>query len=236
MLKVLHEAGVPIHRIVGVSAGSMIGAMYAANPDPKRLEKIVMSAKQSEMMNITLFRIRHGFVTGKIFRGYMEEQTDGKSFEELDIPLVAVAVDLETGELVSMDQGVLSPAINASCALPPVFHPVEYNGRILVDGGAVDPVPVNIAKRYPHDVVIAVNITQQLKPKMPTNAVTTFMRYHRIRLLAQSLMCSERADIMIHPYVGDTGIFDTSDKAGLLAEGERAAREQLPHIESICFD
>ena len=89
VLKVLHEAGVPIHRIVGVSAGSMIGAMYAANPDPKRLEKIVMSAKQSEMMNITLFRIRHGFVTGKIFRGYMEEQTDGKSFEELDIPLVA---------------------------------------------------------------------------------------------------------------------------------------------------
>ena len=234
VIKVLHKAGIKITRIVGVSAGAMMGALYASNPDPDYLERITLDTHQRKLLNITLFRLRKGFVTGEAFQNFITEQTGHKTFETLEVPFVAVAVDLKTGELIAIDQGELAPAVNASCALPPVFHPVNIAGRLLVDGGAVDPVPVNIAKRYPHDIVIAVNITQQLPDKMPTHAVSTFIRYHKIRLLAQSLAASEGADIVIHPYVADTHLFDSSQKELLIAEGERAAREQLEKILKLC--
>ena len=233
VIKVLAEAGIPIHRIVGVSAGAMIGAVYAANPDPEHLEHTTLGIKHRRILNITLSRARKGFVTGDAFQKYMAELTDHKSFTDLSIPFVAVAVDLLTGQLIAIDQGDLPQAINASCALPPVFHPVKIDGRHLVDGGAVDPVPVNIAKRYSHDIIIAVNITQQLSEKLPGNMATTFMRYQKIRLLAQSLVASEAADVCIHPYVGDTSIFDTKDKRPLVAEGERAAREKIEIIKHL---
>jgi len=159
VLKVLEEHEIPIDIIVGTSMGAMVGGAYAAGVPIKRIEEewlktdLVRVAK-SFMPTLSL----RGWSSGNEVRRILQEVVGDKRIEELPIKFAAIAADIETGEEVIIQEGPLVEAMRASSSVPGLFVPVEHEGRFLVDGGIVNPLPVDVARRLGAEIVIAVDV------------------------------------------------------------------------------
>ena len=167
---------------------------------------------------------------GMALEEFLATHVKAPSIERLGIPCIAVATDLKTGEEVIFDRGPIGPAVHASSAIPGLFRPVVLDGRTLVDGGVVDPLPVPVARARGAEVVIAVNIGMELGEEEPGNVASISLR--SIVLLGRELarLKGRGADVLISPKVGDTSSLDFSRKKELMAAGVAAAREAMPAI------
>ena len=184
VLKVLQQAGVPVDLIVGTSIGSIIGALYADNPNANAVDTLLMSAKKNELLHISPLHSLQGPFSGKTEQTFMTKHLTARDFSQLKIKFVAVATNLNDGKTIPISTGAIATAVNASSALSPFFHPVTINGMQLIDGGTSDPIPVDIAKTYHPKVIIAVNISEDLPTAMPDNLLAIFHRSNLIRMRA----------------------------------------------------
>jgi NTE family protein len=233
VLEVLEDAGIPIDIIVGCSAGSLVGALYADNPHVDAVKKAVAEMRTQSLLDINLWNCRFGLCQGKTLRKILCTYLTATTFEELKIPLITVATDLHSGELVPLASGNIIKAVEASCAIPFVFVPVELNGRILVDGGTINPVPVVIARDLDADIVIAVDLCELLPSTFPANLLGVASRSAEIAFLWQNEVCTRHADIVIRPKMCGVGTFNDQAKYTLYCAGREAALEALPHIQEI---
>ncbi len=149
------------------------------------------------------------------------------NFDDLPTPFRAVATDLETGQEVVMGAGDLTSAMRASLSAPGVFAPVERGGRLLVDGGVSDNVPVDVARAMGVDVLIVVDVGFPLLPRAKLTSVTAISN-QMLAILIHRRSEKELAhlgphDILIRPALGDTSSFDFGNVNRLLAAGEAAA-------------
>ncbi len=233
VINALAKAGIPIDLIVGTSAGSIVGALYADNADAKFVEKVMKNSKFFDFADITYIPHGHGFISGRKLQHFLHKNMRSSTFNELKIPLVVVATDLRTGHAKIISSGPIPPAINASSAMPGAVHPVKLYGYTLVDGGIVSQTPVNIAKRYQPDIIIAVNLDAELPEKMPRSFAGVFERSFRICIHSIAHYSEEGADITIHPILGTSGTFDFHEKNKLICAGEVAAQKVLPKIKAL---
>lgn len=147
VLEIFEENNIPIDLIVGSSAGSLIGVLYADDPDAQRLKKKLIALKKWDLLDVSwgagmrMFWEMNGLVGGAAFRKYLKANLTATTFEELKIPFIAVATDVDKGVPVALDQGPIIPAIHASSAVPMIFNPVKWQGKTLVDGCVVSPPP-----------------------------------------------------------------------------------------------
>lgn len=148
VLKSLEENKIPISFIAGSSVGSIIGGLYAFNPNIKEIEKIVnnLSLKDANLY------------------GLLKKTIGNVKIEDLKIPYSAIASDLLTGEAVVINQGSLITALKASSAVPLLFSPVKIKGKNLVDGGMTNPIPINTVRQMGADVVMGVNLYDGIFP------------------------------------------------------------------------
>lgn len=230
VIKVLKQYHVPIDLIVGTSAGSMVGSVYADDPNVHHLIKVLKQAGPSTLVDISAFHLLQGPITGDALQSFILKHVKARTFNQLKIPFIAVTTDLQTGATVPLSSGPIAPAINASSALPPFFRPVHLYGRIFVDGGTTDPVPVDIARLYHPKVIIAVTIVEDVPKAMPTNIVGVYDRAYAISDLRFNKFSTLGADVVLHPDVGQTGVFDASHKRALIKAGEQATLKALPQI------
>jgi len=142
------------------------------------------------------------------------------------IPFAAVATDIETGERVVMDGGDLVEAMRASMAIPVVFSPVELDGRILVDGGLVDNMPVELARAMGADVVIAVDASPPLLERERLRTVLGISE-QVVTLLGRQDLLREMASADVALDIGfeHVGIFDFRDADSIIAKGAAVARD-----------
>lgn len=231
VLTVLEEAGIPIDMIVGCSAGSLVGALYADHPDSSYVYRAVNSMRSETILDINLWTCRFGLSQGKTFDRVMDSYLAAETFDQLQIPMIAVASDLHSGELVPIGTGDLVKAVQASCAIPFVFVPVDLNGRVLVDGGVVNPVPVCLAKDVGAEVIIAVDLRELLPKTFPTNLFEVAARSAEIAFLWQNAVCTKGADIIIRPTLCDVGAFNDKMKQEIFLAGRAAAIAALPQIQ-----
>ncbi|MGQ9734494.1 MAG: patatin-like phospholipase family protein, partial [Candidatus Bipolaricaulia bacterium] len=170
VLKVLEEHGVPIDIIAGTSMGALVGGAYAAGVPLQRIEE--------EWLKTDLLRVARSFLPTFPIRGWssgnnvlrmLQGLLGGIKIEELPLKFAAVAADLVTGREVILREGPLVEALRASSSIPGLFVPVERGGQVLVDGGLVNPLPVDVARQLGAEVVIAVDLGYypQLRPKQP---------------------------------------------------------------------
>lgn len=247
VLKVLAEQKIPISLIVGSSIGAMIGGAYAAGVGIAKLEQ--------EWLKIDFWRIAkslqptlpiHGWSSGSAVERFLREILGGdRRIEELPIPFVAVATDLDSGERVLLREGSLIEAIRASFSIPGLFVPVERAGKHLADGGLVSPLPVDVARQLGAEVIIAVDVNLGSKryrvahpPKSAPGlfealdlAVSIFVW----RLAELTLMLSP-PDVLITPEMPDdslVGNLSYHRAEERIALGEAAAREKLPKILNL---
>lgn len=233
VLEEFENAGIPIDVIIGCSAGSIVGALYCDNPDAASIKKAVWSIKTDSMLDIDIWNCRYGLSQPFCMSRVLKQHLDADTFEELKVPLVVVASDLHSGELVPMGSGDLVSAVRASCSIPFVFVPCERDGRILVDGGVINPVPVKLAYDLGADIVIAVDLCELLTKTNPTNLFEIFTRSAEIAFMWQNEACSRSADIIIRPKTCDVGTFNDDLKLLVYEAGKHAAREQIPHIKQL---
>ncbi|MGI9568677.1 MAG: patatin-like phospholipase family protein, partial [Desulfobulbia bacterium] len=173
MLEALDELGITPHRIAGSSIGAVIGSLYASGFSAQKIKdkvahlaitkkdtvhSVLSDRKIGRWMEMIDADFRHGSLleSQSIITGLYEDGSIS-TFEELAIPLSVVATDFWERRAVILDSGPLQPAVQASMALPGVFTPVELDGRVLIDGGTVNPLPFDVLTDS-CDLVIAVDI------------------------------------------------------------------------------
>lgn len=163
---------------------------------------------------------------GLLLRRQSLPVADVEDFSRLPIPFAAVATDIETGERVVLDRGDLVEAMRASMAIPVVFSPVERDGRILVDGGLVDNLPVELARAMGADVIIAVDASPPLLPRDELGTVLGISEQVVTLLGRQNLESEmESADVALDLGFEDVGLFDFRDADSIIARGSGVARD-----------
>lgn len=233
VLEELEKAGIQFDLIIGCSAGSIVGALYADHPCAEHIKEAVYQIKTNSVIDIDLLDCRYGISQGTSMRKVLDTYLDARCFEELQIPLIVVASDLRSGELVPMGSGDLIDAVQASACIPFVFVPIERNGRVMVDGGVVNPVPVCIAKDLGADIVIAVDLCELLPKTFPTNLFQVATRSSEIIFMWQNQNCTRCADVIIQPKMCDIGTFNDSKKWQIYEAGKEAGREAVPKILAL---
>ncbi|RKX25286.1 MAG: patatin [Candidatus Zixiibacteriota bacterium] len=165
VIRALTEAGIDIDYIAGTSIGSVVGSVFAAG-NIKDLEEVAVRLDWKQIAY--LFDVvlpKSGLIDGKKVAGFVRNHLRKTNIEELPIPFCAVSTDLNTGDEVVIREGDIIEAVRASISIPGIFTPVRNNGRILVDGGMVNPVPVSVVKEMGADFVIAVDLSHGLVGK-----------------------------------------------------------------------
>lgn len=163
VLQVLEEANVPVDVVAGTSMGAYVGSLWCAGFRGPELESFAAEIRdRMQLLKLAdpRFPPRRGFLKGQRFRRHLHDRLGGVSFSELFSPFMAVASDLNTHRRVVLREGDVSWAVHASCAIPGVLEPVMLDGRELVDGGVVEPLPVPSLLQFsprPLDRIIAVN-------------------------------------------------------------------------------
>jgi NTE family protein len=231
VLKVLESHRIPIHMIVGASVGSFVGSLYAYGYDAFTLQTLALTLERDELVDLTL--PDNGFVKGEKLETYVNRMVRGTPIEKFRIPFHAVAADISTGEEMVFGAGNAGMAVRASCAVPGVFRPVRISDKTYVDGGLVSPVPVDAARRYGADVVIAVDISASRNMNVPSGTIETILQSVDIMHAKISQLQIPRADVVIRPDVGRIGANDFTRKHASMLEGEKAALAAMPAISII---
>ncbi|NIS74378.1 MAG: patatin [Deltaproteobacteria bacterium] len=163
VLKALREMGVNPDFIAGTSMGALVGA-FAATGKLEMLEEVVFESDWKEIVGFfsDIVFPRDGLIDGKRVESFIQKYTQDMLIEETDIPFRAVSTDIVTGEEVVLSEGKLMEAVRASISIPGIFTPVKKDGRFLVDGALVNPVPVTVVREMGADVVIAVDVNRYL--------------------------------------------------------------------------
>jgi len=233
VLEVFEQENIPIDMIIGCSAGSIVGALYADCQDAKKVKHLLEPMKTKDMLDIHIWRAKYGLSQGYRIRQILRQNLSAKTFRQLQIPFLVVTTDLSSAELVTIGAGPLIPAVMASCAVPFVFTPVKLYGRMLADGGIVDPIPVNTAKALNADIIVAVDVRCLLFKSTPTNLFDIAKRSADITLLWQGQSCVNGADVVIQPNLGEIGMFDDQFNPVIYEAGKAAAREAIPKIRAL---
>lgn len=231
VLKVLEANGIPVHMIVGTSAGSFVGSLSAYGFNAYQLQKMALELQKGDVIDVTI--PDNGFVKGELLEAYVNRMLSNTPIEKLRTPFYAVATDIRTGKEVVFGSGNVGTAVRASCAIPGIFRPVRINGTQYVDGGVVSPVAVDTAKRFGADVVIAVDISSDLDTSAPQGTVETILQSVNVMYANIAAAALAKADIVIRPKVGHIGSADFEKRHEAILEGERAAQQMMPQMNAI---
>lgn len=255
VLKTLLEHRIPIDVVAGTSMGAVIGSACMCGLNMDKLAKLLKSLDLHDLLGVPasplpemVERAASEYLFHKIhwrsgdqaktlrLMEFYKLLTHNRSFEELEKPFAAVAADIDSGEEVVMDRGKIYRALAASVALPGIHDPVLWQGRLLVDGGVVDKVPVKVAVALGADVVIAVDVSSALSTRIDTSleviaqasAITS-----RILMQTQLELMHRRLGsklVLIQPEVTGIKTLDLNRLDPPLQAGVRAAEAALPDI------
>lgn len=231
VLKILEMNKIPVDMVIGTSAGSFVGSLYAYGFNAYQIQKIALEIERGDIVDITL--PDNGFIKGELLENYINRMLRNTTMEKLRIPFYAIATDIQTGKEMVFGTGNTGKAVRASCAIPGVFNPVTIGDRMYVDGSVVSPAAVDAARANGADVVIAVDISSDLGSAKPAGTVETILQSIDIMSVKISAAQLSRADVVIRPLVGQIGAVDFTRRHEAILEGERSAVQALPKIREI---
>jgi NTE family protein len=231
VLRVFEEHNIPIDFLAGTSVGALIGASYASGCTLEEMERRGSLTHFRDFGRWTISKM--GMATNERLEGFLHHFTPACTFEELNLPFAIVATDLLRGESVYFTKGELARPLRASCAYPGLFIPVEYEGKILVDGFLTAHVPTEALRWMGADLVIAVHLDPGQLMNKPRNTIEVIGRSFAVIQEQTQPRWRRSADIIIEPEV-KTILWDDFQKTPLLvAAGEAAARAALPEIREV---
>jgi NTE family protein len=248
VLKALSEVNISIDLISGTSMGALVGACFAKTGDTSEIERTALRTdwrQVARLLDPSLNALKKGLINGKRIEKLLYSLLGDIEFKDLAIPLFIIATDIKTGKEIVIHEGQVVSAVRASISIPGIFVPIVRNGICLVDGGAVDPVPIDILKQKKVKTTIAVNVLVNPEKR---KLITPLSEYDSSGIpnifdtLIQSLQIMEceiinkkilDADIVISPDVGDIQPFDFHKSKEAIGVGYQAAQKEIKHLQEL---
>lgn len=230
ILKVFEREDIKIDLVVGTSMGAVVGAAYCLGTPTALMEKRATAISWTDLFDPTI--PKQGLAEGAKLGRVIEDLLENKTFIDAKIPIAVVTTDIEKAEEVVYTSGPLVKIVRASCSWPGIFNPVRIDGRLVVDGGIKNSIPVSIARNLGADFIIACDVGFCVTKDMEINNI--------LRLLLQSFQImgeelntyqSREANIVIEPDLGniDQSAFDKSTE--IIRIGQEAAEKALPVLQ-----
>ena len=250
--RVLKEEEIVVDSVVGCSGGSMYAALIANHVDEKIMEEWSKTLWTSDIMHgyteslkaskdgSLRFNEHSGLVDDSVMNKKLQDIYGDLKFSDLQLPLKVVSTDLFSGEKVILSDGSVLDAIRASSAIPIIFPPWEVNGRLLIDGAASDPLPIDVAIQDGADIIIAMGFPLDYRNRFRSmTAVQEQLNSIYINNILNSTYAfynlAHHAEIfpIIPEFDGPVSMFDVDKIPDVIERGEQAARKQLPHIKRL---
>lgn len=245
VLKVLAEENIQVDMIAGSSAGALFGGLFAAGWSVEKIERYVRNLKNLTRFINWDFNLPPvtGLVKGRRARDrFLARPLENRRIEDLNIPLYVVAADILTGAEVVFDSGSLADALRASAGIPILGSPWHYQGRYLVDGGVVNPLPASVLRERGANLIIASNVVQPLRESYsgPTNQMPHLGQivFNIISSMEAEMIKKQfpLIDVLIHHCVSAKHSLDFDDAGAVIRQGEIAAQQMMPAIrEALKF-
>lgn len=239
VIEVLESEGIEISAVSGTSMGSVIGSLYASGITIKEILEFMNSNDWKRFLINTNFKILNlPVINSRKVDRVLSKLLGEKTFKECRIPFCAVAADIVSKEKVFIKEGRLIEAVKASIAIPGVFEPLVKDGQILIDGGVVEPVPIEAARSMDVDFVIAVALENLTRKIVPSSRTSVF------HVLDVSFALMEReiynkyfpgANAIIQPHTGDFGVFEFGKADEIIDAGRQAALYKIEEIKRKIF-
>jgi NTE family protein len=246
---VLKEANIEVDDVVGCSGGSLYAALIANHIHAKTIEEWSRTLWTSDIMQgytenlkaskdgTLRFNERSGLVDDSVMNKKLRDIYGEWKFADMKLPLKVVATDLLAGEKVILSEGNVFDAIRASLAIPIIFPPWEVNGRLLIDGAASDPLPIDVSIQDGADIIIAMGFTLDYRNRFRSmTAVQEQLNSIYMNNILNSTYAfynlAHHAEIfpVIPEFDSTVSMFDVDKIPGVIEQGEQAARKQLPYI------
>lgn len=234
-LQAMEENGIKPDCIAGCSMGSVVGACYSLGMKPIDMMKIVEELKFSELVDVSPFPFTKKSILQSVkLRRKLESVIGNADFKDLKIPFECVAADIASGRLITLKEGSVAEAVMASSAIPAVFHPVEKDGMVLVDGALYMSLPLNCVKDFGANKVVVVDVLGKLRPYEPTKNILS----HVLRMvdantyfLAKRHLHAFKHDVLIRPELGDMSQYKVEKLHFAYEQGYKAGIDNLKAIE-----
>jgi NTE family protein len=230
VIKALEAQGIVPTMVVGTSAGSVVGALYASGMNGFELQGLALQMEEGMVTDWTL--PNRGVFKGEALQNFINQKVQNLPIQKLPKPLGVVATDLQSGEMVLFRTGNTGMAVRASSAVPGVFQPVEISGRDYVDGGLTSPVPAQVARNMGADFVIAVDISNVVQRDKLTGTLDVLLQTFAIMGHAISRHELEDADVVIRPKTAEVNSTDFEGRHLAILEGEKAAAAIMPELKA----
>lgn len=228
VLKMLDAQGLKPDLIVGTSAGSVAGALYAAGYNGFDLQQMAFELDRATITDWSMFG--KGLIRGDALQNFVNQAVKNRPIEALNIPFACVATRIDTGQATLFQRGNVGQAVRASSSVPGIFQPTLIGNVEYVDGGLVSPVPIRYARQLGANFVIAVDVSTPPNPATTTGKFDVLMRTFEI--MGQSIRDAElpQADVVIRPDLTGITASNFESKQQAILQGERAALAAMVQI------
>jgi len=230
VIKALEAQGIVPDMVVGTSAGSVVGALYASGMSGFELQSLALQMQENMLEDWTL--PNRGVLKGEALQDFINQKVKNLTIQKLPKPLGVVATDLQSGEMTLFRTGNTGMAVRASSAVPGLFQPVEISGREYVDGGLTSPVPAQSARTMGADFVIAVDISNVSRRDKLSGTLDVLLQTFTIMGHTISRHELEDADVVIRPNTAAVSSTDFEGRHLAILEGEKAAAAIMPELKA----
>ena len=240
VLKILKEENIPINYLVGSSAGAIIAAYYAIHEEIESFEKLIFKMKKVEFATfIDIAAPRKALIRGKKMQKFLDEIFLHRNFSQVKIPLEIVATDLRKGQEVNLTKGNIAEAVLASASFPGIFPPVNLGKQLLVDGGVVNPTPVDIARKMGAKIILGVDLTMKGSNHLKDpNIFEVLTRSFDVLRTETTKLAANKVGknlVIIKPKINTELNFIKcfNQRKEIIKEGERATKNALSKIRKL---
>ncbi|MBR5470017.1 MAG: patatin-like phospholipase family protein [Paludibacteraceae bacterium] len=228
VLQAMEEVGLKPDIIAGVSAGSIVGALYADGLSPKEILNVFEDSSFLKFVNIS--SPRKGFLSANKFFSKIANSLRAKTFEDLKIPLVINATDLTNGKIEYFFEGTLLDKIEASSSVPIALSPKEINSKLYVDGGIFCNIPCAVIRDH-CETLIGVHVNPIMKMGEIGNVFDVFERVYHLLIQANTVSQKQLCDIVIEPTEArNFGMFEISKCREIFDIGYLTAIEKFKDL------
>lgn len=231
----LESRGFEVSAVAGTSMGALVGGMYAAGHLDEFTEWMLTLDRYKVFSLVDFTFSSEGLVKGNRIMRVMQEMVPDMQIEQMAVPFAAVAADLLTGREVVLNSGGLYDAIRASISIPSVFRPVHRDGMVLVDGGTVNPLPLNRVRREEGDLLVAVDVSGAFCAD-PISRENASLSYYKLLVASSQIMQQHITQLMCDRYKPDIlvelpadcfGMFEFYRAREIIEAGRAATRAVL---------
>jgi NTE family protein len=217
VLKAVEEFDIKISYLAGTSIGALIAALHAFGKTWEDIKTMALELDWFDMSSLSISK--YGLLSNKNIGAIIIENLGDITFEDANIPLAIIATDITSGDKVVLTEGNIAKSVMASTCIPGVFHPIDIQGKLLVDGAIVENVPTASIREMGAEIIVGVDLNVKNRCKKPENIVEVLINAFDFTLMNASKLQTEDADILITPDLSAFNPIDLSQVPDLIEKG-----------------